>query len=144
MPVVAGMGGNASAQAMSVTVRGIAMGRVDRKLLRHVLRREMIVGLLTGLVVGLAAAGVALVWYGDPADRTPSLVLGGVVWLALVINHTLACVSGAAIPFIMKRLGFDPAQSATIFATTVTDVVGFFALLGLAYVSMQWLLPGRA
>ena len=63
-------------------------------------------------------------------------MLGVVVGLALIINHTLACVTGAGIPFIMKWLGFDPAQSATIFATTITDVVGFFALLGLAAVML--------
>ena len=55
-----------------------------------------------------------------------------VVFVALVLNHTLACVTGAGIPFVMKWLGFDPAQSSTIFATTITDVVGFLALLGLA------------
>jgi len=64
-----------------------------------------------------------------------------VVGLALIVNHTLACSSGAAIPFIMKKLGFDPAQSATIFATTVTDVGGFFGLFMLARLFMPWLTP---
>jgi magnesium transporter len=68
---------------------------------------------------------VALIFQGD-------WKLGLVIGLALVINHTLACTSGGIIPFIMKWLGFDPAQSATIIATTVTDVAGFFSLLGLA------------
>ena len=125
MPVIAGMGGNASAQAMSVAIRGIAMGRVDGALMRHVLLREAIVGVLTGVVIGLMTAGVAMVFHRQPG-------LGLVVGLALVISHTIATTSGAAIPFMMKRLGFDPAQSATIVATTVTDVVGFFSLLGLA------------
>jgi len=125
MPIVAGMGGNASAQAMAVSVRGLAMGHVDRKLLRHVIMRELIVGLLTGVVVGIVTAGIALAWQGDAR-------LGLVVGLALILNHTLACTTGAGIPFIMKGLGFDPAQSATIFATTVTDVVGFFGLFMLA------------
>jgi len=129
MPIVAGMGGNASAQAMAVAVRGLALGRVDRKVLRHVLYRELFVGVLTGLAVGLVTAGIALMWQGD-------VRLGLVVGLALIINHTLACTSGAAIPFIMKSLGFDPAQSATIFATTVTDVVGFFGLFMLARLIM--------
>jgi magnesium transporter len=125
MPIVAGMGGNASAQAMAVAVRGISLGEVDRKLLRHVITREIIVGVLTGIVCGVITAAIAVLWQG-------SGVLGLVVGLALIINHTLACCSGAGIPFIMKRLGFDPAQSATIFATTVTDVGGFFCFLGLA------------
>ena len=125
MPIVAGTGGNASAQAMAVAVRGIAIGRVDRSLLRHVLLRELRVGICTGIIIGSITAAIALLSYRIP-------MLGVVVGLALVINHTCACASGATIPFLMKRLGFDPAQSSTIFATTITDVVGFFALLGLA------------
>lgn len=125
MPIVAGMGGNASAQAMAVAVRGLAVGRVDGRLIRHVIFRESIVGLLTGLAIALITTAVVLLWQGNP-------MLGVVVGLALVINHLLACTTGAGIPFVMKRLGFDPAQSATIFATTVTDVGGFFTFLGLA------------
>jgi magnesium transporter len=135
MPIVAGMGGNASAQAMAVVVRGLAVGRVDAKLIRHVILRESIVGVLTGLAIALITAAVVLLWQGNP-------MLGVVVGLALVINHALACTTGAGIPFIMKRLGFDPAQSATIFATTVTDVGGFFAFLGLATLFRQALIGG--
>ena len=76
-------------------------------------------------------------WFIESFDSPPKEVtLGFVVLLALSINHTLACTTGAAIPIAMQKLGFDPAQSATIFATTVTDVGGFLALLGLA----SWLL----
>ena len=71
-------------------------------------------------------------------QRTLKLLM--LVGLALVINHTLASISGAGIPMLMKKLGFDPAQSATIFATTVTDIVGFFSLLGLAYLFMKYLI----
>jgi magnesium transporter len=127
MPVVAGMGGNASAQAMAVSIRGLALGKVDRKLLAAVFYREAMVGILTGLVVGLITGGVALTFNGSPK-------LGLVLALALIINHTLACTTGAIIPIALKSLGFDPAQSSTIFATTVTDVAGFLALLGLARV----------
>jgi magnesium transporter len=134
MPIVAGMGGNASAQAMAVTIRGLAVGRVDRRMLRHVLLRELRVGFLTGVVTGLTTAAIAMLWQSGDSTWRDSLALGAVIALALMINQTIACVSGSAIPFVMKRLGFDPAQSATIFATTVTDVVGFFTLLGLAYV----------
>lgn len=129
MPIIAGMGGNASAQAMAVAIRGIAMGKVDRAVLRHVMLRELRVGGLTGFIIGAVLAGVAMLFH---AQISP--MLGVVVGLALFINLTLACVNGAAIPFAMHKLGFDPAQSATIFATTVTDVVGFLCLLGLARV----------
>lgn len=132
MPIVAGMGGNASAQAMAVAVRGLAIGRVDRKLLGHVIRRELYVGLLTGVIIGLLTATIALLFPQEGVTRRDSLMLSAVIAAALLFNHTLACTTGAAIPFAMKRLGFDPAQSATIFATTVTDVCGFFMLLGLA------------
>lgn len=132
MPIVAGMGGNTSAQAMAVTIRGLAIGRVDRTLLRRVITREIVVGMLTGVVIGLITAAIALLWQGSPA-------LGVVVGLALFINHTMASLSGATIPFVMRQLGFDPAQSATIFATTITDIVGFFTLLGLAFLFMNYL-----
>ena len=131
MPIIAGMGGNASAQAMAVAVRGIALGQVDRSLLRKVLWRQFLVGLATGVTIGLVTGAVA-----GLSHHEGGAALAVVVTLALIVNHTLAAVSGAAIPFIMKSLGFDPAQSATIFATTVTDVGGFFSLLGLA----SWLL----
>ena len=101
------------------------MGRVDRSLLWQVLWRELRVGLLTGVVIGTVTAAVAV-------SFNANWRLGFVVGAALIINHTLATTSGAAIPYLMKRAGFDPAQSATIFATTVTDVAGFFSLLGLA------------
>jgi magnesium transporter len=127
MPIIAGMGGNASAQAMAVAVRGIALGQVDRSLLGRVMIRQFLVGLMTGLVIGFVTGAIALIFHHQQGTQ-----LALVVTLALIINHTLATVSGAAIPFIMKSMGFDPAQSATIFATTVTDVGGFFSLLGLA------------
>jgi magnesium transporter len=132
MPIVAGMGGNTSAQAMAVAIRGLATGKVDRVVLRHLIGREVMVGVLTGIAIGTITAAVAMLWQGKP-------MLGLVVGLALVINHTLASISGAGIPMLMKKLGFDPAQSATIFATTVTDIAGFFSLLGLAYLFMKYL-----
>ncbi len=141
MPIVAGMGGNAGAQAMAVCIRGLAMGKVDGNLLRHVLRRELIVGVTTGIIVGIITAAVALIWHHGQAGWVSSGALGAVVGLALILNHTLACTSGAGIPFLMKKLGFDPAQSATIFATTVTDVGGFFVLFMLAKGFMGWLVP---
>src|SRR5688500_15766235 len=139
MPIVAGTGGNASAQAMAVAVRGLAMGRVDRGLMRYVILAQLRVGLLIGVVVGVSTMIIALIFRPESMTARQNVALGLVVCLALVINHALACTSGASIPFIMKKLGFDPAQSATIFATTITDVVGFFALLGLAQLALPWL-----
>jgi magnesium transporter len=115
------------------------MGRVDRALMRHVILAQLRVGLMIGIVVGLTTMVIALLFRPAGMTASQNMALGLVVCLALVINHVLACTSGAAIPFVMKRLGFDPAQSATIFATTITDVVGFLALLGLAYLALPWL-----
>jgi magnesium transporter len=137
MPIVSGMGGNAAAQAMSVSIRGISTGsggRADRTMLKHVLRREAIVGFLTGAVVGLTTAIIAWLW-----QYKHGFALGLIVATALIVTQTLACISGAGIPFVMRKLGFDPAQSATIFATTVTDVTGLASLLGLATLLQAWL-----
>jgi magnesium transporter len=126
MPVVAGMGGNATAQAMAVAIRGIALGEGDAPLMRLVLR-EARVGLLAGFVTGLSAATVAWALHYDHG-----IILGVIVATTMTINLTLGCVWGVTVPFVMRRLGFDPAQSATIFTTTVTDCIGFFVLLALA------------
>ncbi|HEX8913975.1 MAG TPA: magnesium transporter [Humisphaera sp.] len=132
MTIVSGMGGNASAQAMAVAVRGIALGEVDARQLRRLLRKELTVGLLSGLTIGAITFGVVVALYRN----VPVAALIGV---ALLFNHVNACVSGVAIPFAMKKLGFDPAQSATIFATTFTDCGGFFVTLMLAKVAIGYL-----
>lgn len=127
MPVVAGMGGNATAQAMAVTIRGIAVGDGDRIRLRRIARREAIVGVLAGLLTGALAAAVAMILHYEHG-----LFLGVIVALAMTVNLTVGCLWGFTVPFVMRRLGFDPAQSATIFTTTVTDMVGFLLLLAMA------------
>jgi magnesium transporter len=126
--IVSGMGGNAGAQAMAVTIRGIALGKVDNALLKQLLRRELIVGVLCGVVIGLITWGICAMtrWHEN------GLRVGSVICIALIVNHINANVTGVAIPFVMKKMGFDPAQSATIFATTFTDCGGFLATLGLA------------
>lgn len=112
MPIdAAGMGGNASAQAMAVAVRGLAIGRVDNKLLRHVIIRELYVGLLTGVIIGLITGSIAMAFPGDDIGMGRSAMLGLVIALgALIFNHHMACTTMPSIPFVMKRLGFDPAQ----------------------------------
>lgn len=134
MPVVSGMGTNAGAQAMSVAIRGITSGVTDKKMLRSVLFREMIVGALGGLVIGSATACIAALF-----QYQHGYALGLVVAVSLMITQTIACVSGSGLPFLMRKLGFDPAQSATIFATTVSDVTGFATLLGFARICEHWL-----
>jgi magnesium transporter len=134
IPVVSSMGSNAGAQAMSVAIRGITSSRIDRKIIHHVLSREAIVGFLSGIAIGATTALIAMIW-----QFHHGLILGLVVGLSLIITQTLACISGAAIPFLMRRFGFDPAQSATIFITTITDIAGFALLLGLATMCRGWM-----
>jgi magnesium transporter len=131
--IVSGMGGNGGAQALAVAIRGMALGETAPQLLRKVLYREFVVGLLTGIIVGITTWGcAALGAFGYDQYAGRPILLGFVVCLALLLNHINACVTGVSIPFFMKRLGFDPAQSATIFATTFTDCGGFFLTLWLA------------
>src|SRR5450432_1617103 len=133
--IVSGRGGNAGAQAMAVAIRGIAVGEAKGNILRRVLKREFMVGLTSGIVIGITTGIIAAVFNYS----SHGIALGCVVGVALLLNHINACVTGVSIPFVMKKLGFDPAQSATIFATTFTDCGGFFACLGLAKIMMRWL-----
>lgn len=132
MPVVSAVGGNASVQAMAVTVRGLTEGKIDRALLRRVLKREALVGLTGGVSIGLLIFVATVALSGNSLGLYGAVELGIVVAVSLAANLLLGCIVGTAIPIAMSRLGFDPAQSATIFTTAATDAVGFFLLLGLA------------
>ncbi len=132
LPVVAGQGGNAGAQALAVMLRAIALDEIDVRKPRRVLVKEALVGLLNGVAVGLTA-GVVAGFFGN------SVALGIVVALAMIINLFIAGIAGASIPMVMERLGQDPAQSSNIILTTVTDIIGFAAFLGLAVFAMPWL-----
>jgi len=131
--VVSGMGGNAGAQTLAVAIRGMALGENAPDILLRVLRKEFMVGMLTGVTVGLTTwACCALHIFGTDKYQGHTMMVGFVVFLALLLNHLVAGVWGVLIPFILKRLGFDPALSGTIFATTFTDCGGFFLTLWLA------------
>ncbi len=132
LPVVAGQGGNAGAQSLAVVLRGLTMREIPpRKAVRLVLKEGRI-GLINGLIVGLVTAAVAWGWNGNP-------FLGLVIGLAMIVNLVVAGIFGSAIPMAMKAMGHDPAQSSSIFLTTVTDVVGFFTFLGFAVVFQDYL-----
>jgi magnesium transporter len=133
--IVSGMGGNAGAQSMAVAIRGIAVGEGSVDILKRVLGRQFMVGLMSGITIGMTTGLIAAIF--NYANH--GLLIGVVVCIALILNHVNACVTGVAIPFAMKKMGFDPAQSATIFATTFTDCGGFFACLGLAKLALHWM-----
>ena len=125
MPIVASMGGNAGTQSMTVAVRAIATRDLTRANALRVLRREVVAGLLNGLAFAVIVGIVGLVWFG-------SIDLGLVIAAAMVINLVVAGFAGLLIPLGLEKVGIDPALASGAFVTTVTDVVGFFAFLGLA------------
>jgi len=129
LPVVAGQGGNAGIQTLAVVLRGLVMREVrptDPTAVRLILN-ELLVGLVNGAAIGCVTGVAAWLWKGNA-------YLGLVVGLAMIVNMLAAGLAGAGIPLVMKKLGYDPAQSSGIFLTTVTDVVGFLAFLGFATV----------
>lgn len=125
MPIVAGMGGNAATQTLTVIVRGIALGELSFTNARKTLIKEGLVGLGNGIALGAVAGTVAWLWQGSP---TLGLILG----LAMVINMFVAATAGTLIPLGLRALKIDPALASSVFITTLTDVVGFLAFLGLA------------
>lgn len=125
MPVVAGQGGNAGAQTATIAVRSIAIGELGVPDIVRACRKEIVVGLANGLALGLLAAIAVYAW---EMNLTLALVLGA----ALVLNITTATLAGIVIPLGLKAAGVDPALAATIFVTTITDVLGFLFFLGLA------------
>jgi magnesium transporter len=110
---------------MTVAVRAIATRDLTAQNAWRVIRREAAVGLINGLVFAVMMGIVSLIWFGSPA-------LGMVIALAMIINLLVAGLAGIAIPVVMERVGIDPALASGTFVTTVTDVVGFMAFLGMA------------
>lgn len=131
LPIVAGQGGNAAMQTLTVIIRDMALGELSPGEGRKALLKEMILGLLNGLAIGLVVGIVGYLWQG-------SLLLGVVVGIAMLLNLLAAALSGVLIPFGLKFCKVDPALASSIFVTTVTDVAGFFFFLGLAALALRW------
>lgn len=132
LPVVAGQGGNAGAQSLVVVIRGIVMREIRQSKIWHLIFKEVGIGIINGIVVGIVTALAALLWHGNP-------YLGLVVGMAMFVNLVIAGLAGSAIPLGMKALGMDPAQCSNIILTTFTDVMGFFTLLGFAVLFQNYL-----
>jgi len=129
MPIVASMGGNAGTQSLTVAVRAIATKDLTSANVWRVIRREALVGLVNGAVFAVVMGLVGVFWFGIP-------MLGVVIGIAMVLNLVIAGLAGVVIPVWLEKLGIDPALASGAFVTTVTDVVGFFAFLGLAAVML--------
>ncbi len=125
MPIVASMGGNAGTQTLTVMVRQLALEELSWSEAKKSIYREISIALLNGFIFGLIMGAIAYFWFKD-------VNLGYVIALAMIINLFFAGLFGAIVPLILKRLGVDPAVASSVLLTTVTDVVGFFAFLGLA------------
>lgn len=125
MPIVASMGGNAGTQTMTVAVRGIATQELSARNLLRVLNREVLVSFVNGIALAVLIGFTAYLWFSSPGL---GIVIGG----AIVINMLFAGLSGLLIPIALDKMNVDPAIASSVFVTTVTDVVGFFAFLGIA------------
>ena len=125
MPIIASMGGNAATQSLTVAVRAIATKDISSTNIGRVIRREVGVGILTGLIFAVAMGLIGIFWFG-------TAMLGVVIAISMLINLIVANLAGTTIPVILEKLGIDPALASGAFVTTVTDVVGFFAFLSIA------------
>ncbi len=135
MPIVAGMGGNAATQTLTVIVRGLALGELSWANARKALFKEAAIGLGNGVILGVVAALVAWGTKGNP-------VLGLLLGMAMVCNMFVASTAGTLVPLGLKALKVDPALASSVFITTFTDVVGFASFLGLATIFLRFLGPG--
>ncbi|MGE4419374.1 MAG: magnesium transporter [Sulfurimonas sp.] len=125
MPIVASMGGNAGTQSLTVVVRQLALGGISQGDAMRIIKKEVLISLMNGVVFAVVMGVVAAVWFKIN-------MLGIVIALSMVINLLMAGLFGAAIPLFLKRMDIDPAIGSAVILTTVTDVVGFFSFLALA------------
>jgi magnesium transporter len=133
MPIVAGMGGNAGTQTLTVFVRALALGEIDWRAGMRGIWKELLVGLGNGLAIGALTGLIVGVWTGQ-------WVLAGILLAAMTGNLIIAGVAGGLVPLVLERFGFDPAVASSIFVTTFTDTGGFFLFLGMATLAMRFVL----
>ena len=125
MPLIASMGGNAGTQTLTVVIRGMSTGTISDSNVFTVLKKEMLVGVLNGVLWALVIAFIAAFWFN-------SVDLGIIIASAMVINLVMGAMAGVCLPVILDKLHIDPALAGGVALTTVTDVVGYFSVLGLA------------
>lgn len=132
LPIVAGMGGNAGTQTLTIIVRSIALGEIDFANAKQALRKQILLGLVNGAIIGVVVGLVGYVWKG-------SATLGVVLTVALILNMAIAGLVGVAVPMGLKALRVDPALASGIFVTACTDILGFLFFLGLATAALTYL-----
>ena len=124
MPIVASMGGIAGSQTLTLIIRGLALGQITPQTYWTLMRKELSIGAINGVLWALVIAAITYLWFGD-------WIIATVISLAIVINICVAAFSGVVIPVWLEKMKIDPALSGSVILTTVTDVIGFFAFLGL-------------
>jgi len=130
MPIIAGMGGNAGIQTITLVVRSLALGEVALQDVRHILQRELVIGITNGVAIGLLLGVLAFGWYQNAG-------LGVVAGVAMLLNMTTAVTAGVLVPLSLRALRLDPALASGVLVTTFTDVLGFFFFLGLATLMIE-------
>ncbi|CAI8245660.1 MAG: Magnesium transporter MgtE [Marinobacterium sp. xm-d-530] len=125
MPIVASMGGIAGSQTLTLVIRGQALGHIERHNIGWLFNRELIVSIINGSLWAIVVAAIAVLWFQD-------MTIGIVIAMAIVINLVAGAMAGSLLPLTLKQAGIDPALAGGVLLTTITDVVGFFAFLGLA------------
>ena len=125
MPIVASMGGNAGTQTLTVVIRGMSTGTISPGNLLNVLTKEAMVGALNGLIWAIVISMIAAFWYQN-------VELGLVIAAAMLANLVMGAIAGVCIPIFLEKMNIDPALAGGVALTTVTDVVGYFSVLGLA------------
>lgn len=133
MPIVTGMGGNAGTQSLTIIVRGIAIGALDKENAKRVFLKELGVGAVSGVSIGLLVAVLGMIFGGN-------YMFGVVTGVAMLLNMIVATIFGYLVPVILNKLNIDPALASGVFVTTATDMLGFFFFLGLATVFIQYLI----
>ncbi|HZK85133.1 MAG TPA: magnesium transporter [Desulfosporosinus sp.] len=132
-PIIAGMGGNAGTQSLTLIVRGIALGQFTKENAKRIFRKEILVGLINGLSIGILIAVIGMLWSHKP-------IFGLVVGISMVGNMCVATIVGYLVPVILKKIKVDPALASAVFVTTFTDICGFFFFLGLATLLLEYLI----
>ncbi len=131
LPVIAGLGGNAGNQTLTIIIRAMALGEVNPGDGYRALRKELILGICNGIAIGIAVGVIAFSWKG-------SYLLGAIVAIAMLLNMIAAATFGVLVPYGLKLFKVDPALASSIFVTTITDIAGFFFFLGLAALGIHW------
>ncbi|MCK5282883.1 MAG: magnesium transporter [Nanoarchaeota archaeon] len=132
MPIIAGMGGNAGTQTLTLIVRGIALNQLNLSNYKKVLLKEVSLGMINGVVIGIIMGIIASLWTGN-------YMIGLVILMAMTINLIVAGFIGTSIPILLKRFKIDPAVASSVFITTFTDVIGFFTFLGISTLLINFL-----